>query len=370
MANNMDMNAAQYHSYDADSDHQDVYLCLRKLTLKDFRCHQQGSWSFSEGVHILIGENGCGKTSVLEAISLMAHGRSFRQGRDPALVRWDCLNFEVGGTWHRYGPLHIELQGKRNKMQAKLQGQRVAIRKDLTEILPLVVDAPQARSLIDGATADRRRWLDRLTVACETGMQQHQRACLRVLMQRTRLLRRSASANELEAWESQLVQHGRQWILARQRICEVLNRALLLEQSLTESQIQVNIKVTAPEDDSLWLQKLAEAREDDRRLGRCRIGPHCDRILIEANGREIRQIGSRGQQKLASTAIKLAECAVRQQYRGVWPLLLLDDCLEALDPKRQQRLFARLCAFPGQIMVTAPGGVNIPDDLPLNCIYL
>ncbi|MDQ6979259.1 MAG: AAA family ATPase [Mariprofundaceae bacterium] len=197
-----------------------VALHLQQLELINFRCHEQASWSLHQGVNILLGENGCGKTSLLEAASLMAHGRSFRQGRDPALVRWDCAAFTVRGVWHRYGPLHIQLQGKRNQLQAFLQGQRVAIRKELTEVLPLVVDAPQARSLIDGVTADRRRWLDQLLIAYEPSTQQPRRAYLRVLMQRGRLLRHQASAAELDVWEIELAQYGQLWSTARARLCQ------------------------------------------------------------------------------------------------------------------------------------------------------
>jgi len=346
-----------------------VALHLQQLVLTNFRCHEQASWSLHAGVNILLGENGCGKTSVLEAASLMAHGRSFRQGRDPALVRWDCAAFSVRGVWHRYGPLHIQLQGKRNQLQAFLQGQRVAVRKELTEILPLVVDAPQARTLIDGVTAERRRWLDQLLIACEPSVQQHRSAYLRVLMQRGRLLRRHAQAAELDIWELQMTQYGQQWIAARVRLCQALNEQLNNEQMLTESHLQLRMHSTAADDQGQWLEQLRQGRTDDRRLGRCRTGPHADRLLIETAGREIRSVGSRGQQKLAAAAIKLAECAVRQQARGVWPLLLLDDCLEALDRSRQQRLLQRLCAYAGQVLVTTPSDVDV-QGLPVHTLTL
>ncbi len=357
------------HSHVRHMSSKAVTIRLQELALSNFRCHEQASWSLHKGVNILLGDNGCGKTSVLEAASLMAHGRSFRQGRDPALVRWDCASFSVRGVWHRYGPLHIQLQGKRNQLQAFLQGQRVAIRKDLTEILPLVVDAPQARSLIDGVTADRRRWLDQLLIACEPSVQQHRSAYLRVLMQRGRLLRRHAQAEELDVWELQMTQYGQKWMAARLRLCQALNEQLNNEQTLTERHLQLRMHSTVTADATQWLAQLRAGRVDDRRLGRCRTGPHADRLLIETAGREIRSVGSRGQQKLAAVAIKLAECAVRQQTRGVWPVLLLDDCLEALDHARQQRLLRRLCDYAGQVLLTTPSDVEV-NGLPVHTLTL
>ncbi|MDQ6979258.1 MAG: hypothetical protein Q9M09_03655 [Mariprofundaceae bacterium] len=138
---------------------------------------------------------------------------------------------------------------------------------------------------------------------------------------------------------------------------------------MTESHLQLRMHSTAAQDQSEWLEQLREGRADDRRLGRCRTGPHADRLLIETAGREIRSVGSRGQQKLAAAAIKLAECAVRQQARGIWPLLLLDDCLEALDHTRQQRLLQRLCAYAGQVLVTTPSDVDV-KELPIHTLSL
>ncbi|MDQ6984036.1 MAG: hypothetical protein Q9M44_04920, partial [Ghiorsea sp.] len=106
-----------------------------------------------------------------------------------------------------------------------------------------------------------------------------------------------------------------------------------------------------------WAASLASKREEHHRLGRVTQGPHCDRLKISYNTREIRVCGSRGQQKVSGIVLRLAECAVLQEAKRMMPILLLDDCLESLDHTRALRLLERLGKHQGQVLMTAPGDV-------------
>jgi len=345
-------------------------LIIGEVTLKDFRCHASITWQCRDGVNLLSGGNGSGKTTLLEAVYMMAHGRSFRQARDPELVRWGESGFRIEGSWKRYGPMHVVVKGTKGRSEVFLQGKKIARRKDLTESLPVVVDAPQAGKVIDGVPGERRRWLDSVVLAAEPGTYRYYQNYLRALMQRSRLLRKSWSTSELEVWERQIVQAGIQVVTARQKIVESLNGRLEAETEWMESPLLLKLESSAPQQAESWVERLERKREEDARLGRLQIGPHCDRLKILFGGREIRSIGSRGQQKLAAMAIRLAECAVRLQYRKMAPLLLLDDCLEALDQSRQQRLVLRLCKYPGQILMTVPNDIDISSELNVRCNHL
>lgn len=103
---------------------------------------------------------------------------------------------------------------------------------------------------------------------------------------------------------------------------------------------------------------------------RCFYGSHTDRLSIQYGNREIRSVGSRGQQKLSSIAIKLAECSLRHYYTHIWPLLLLDDCFEALDKKYTAYVLQALVKYAGQILLTAPQKIEIPDDIDIDVWHI
>ena len=301
---------------------------------------------------------------------MMAHGRSFRQARDPELVRWGVKSFKISGVWKRYGPMYVTLTGKRGKSEIVLQGKKISRRKELTETLPVVVEAPQAGKLVDGVPGERRKWLDSVVHASNPAIYRTYQNYLRALMQRGRLIRRHCSTAELDAWEHQIVIAGQQVIQARYDMIDSLNRSLEHEHELMESTLKLELSSTAPDSEKAWLERLASKRDEDARLGRLQVGPHCDRLKILLGGREIRSVGSRGQQKLAAMALRLAECAIRLERRHLAPLLLLDDCLEALDSERQHRLINRLCGYQGQILMTVPNGIEIPKNLEIHQSHL
>ncbi len=334
-------------------------LQLRELEATDLRCHRRVNWPCGPGMNLVTGANGSGKTSLLEAVFMMGHGRSFRQARDPALTRWDSDGFRVAGAWRRYGPLHVRVAGGKRGTEVFLQGRRLTQRMELTETLPVLAESPQGARLMDGAPAERRRWLDRMVLYCRPDVMPCYRAYLRCLMQRGRLLRRRATNAEIEVWEHQMVVHGLKVMRAREDVLGTLNAMLANETGLTGDGMRVRIRPSAPEEETGWMERLARQRCEQGGAP-LRMGPHCDRVEMLQGPRDIRACGSRGQQKLAAVAVRLAECAVRGQHRGLMPVLLLDDCMEALDPSRGQVLLERLAAHEGQILMTAPTGARLP----------
>lgn len=340
-------------------------LQVREVSVSHLRCHEQLNWHCAPGLNLVIGANGSGKTSLLEAVYLMAYGRSFRQARDPFLVRRGEDSFIIHGAWQRFGPMQLSAAGRRGQTSLRLQGRDVQRRKDISESFPVLVDAPQGRKLIDGNPRERRRWLDSLVMTCFQGLNVHYERYLRAVMQRSRLLRKRAIPDELDAWEHQIVRHGLPIIEYRQKLIQELNEILLQEETLTEQPLILSLKSQADDEDK-WLERLKQKRQEDMRMGSLRFGPHCDVLQMHFREREIRSAGSRGQQKLAAIAIKMAECALWRQYRRMLPVVLLDDALEALDSERQQRVLARLAEQPAQVLMTAPQGTNISAQVDIS----
>lgn len=339
-------------------------LSVREVKVRHLRCHDEITWHCSERLNLIVGANGSGKTTLLEAVYLMAFGRSFRQARDPVLVKRDADRFFIHGQWHRYGPMNLSVAGRRGRTTLRLQGRDVQRRKDVSESFPVLVDAPQGRKIIDGAPGERRRWIDGLIITCFENMGLYYERYLRAVMQRSRLLRRRASNEELDVWEHHIVQYGQPIVQARERMVDILNTLLGDELELTEHPLTVSVRMPDYQQEN-WLKRLKDKRGDDLRSSALRFGPHCDVVNIHYQKREIRSAGSRGQQKLAAIAIKMAECALWSRYRRLIPVILLDDCLEALDRTRQKRLLGRLQRSSAQVLMTAPEGVNIASDLDI-----
>jgi len=340
-------------------------LMVEQVRVKQLRCHEMLTWTIGPGLNLILGANGSGKTSLLEAVYLMAHGRSFRQARSPFLVQHGQTSFLIQGQWKRFGPMHLVVAGRKGKTSLRLQGRDIQRRKDVSDSFPVLVEAPQGRKIVDGAPGERRRWLDALMMICFEHTRSHYERYLRAVMQRGRLLRRHIFSSELDAWEQQIVQHGICIVRARLQLMDEINALLLAEQGLTEHAVMLSVGMSEYSEPG-WLERLKSKRDDDARVGSLRFGPHVDAIHISYQGREIRSAGSRGQQKLAAIALKMAECALWSRYRRLIPVILLDDCMEALDRQRQQRLFERLKHSPAQILMTAPDGVEISTETDIH----
>jgi len=334
-------------------------LNLQKIHIRHLRCHQDFSWACGEHLNLISGDNGSGKTTVLEAVYMLAYGRSFRQAKAPQLTQWNEKSFHIQATIQRYGPLHICVNGKKGKVDMSLQGRKVAKRKDVFEHISLIVDAPQGVRLIDGAPGERRKWLDRLVIATQPAVYVHYQRYLRALMQRGRLFRHHATGDELEGWEQQIVEHGLILNQKRSIILAKLNQELAKENDWLDLPFQIELSGQGFEKKEEWLAWLHQKRDEHQRLGRVMQGPHCDRLKISYDTREIRVCGSRGQQKVSGVALRLAECAVLQEAKQMMPILLLDDCLESLDNIRALRLMERLHKHQGQVLMTAPGDVSV-----------
>ncbi|KAB7775819.1 MULTISPECIES: DNA replication/repair protein RecF [unclassified Xanthomonas] len=315
------------------------------------------------GLNLITGDNGAGKTTVLEAMHLMAYGRSFRgrvrdglvsQGQDAldVFVEWQEQSAEVGTTRRRRAGLRHSGQ----EWRGRLDGQDVAHLGTLCAALAVVTFEPGSHLLVSGGGEPRRRFVDWGLFHVEPDFLSLWRRYARALKQRNALLKSGGSGAALDAWDHELAESGEPLTSRRQDYLDrLLQRLLALAPDLAPA-LGISHLQFAPG----WRRQevsLADAlllnRERDRQLGYTSAGPHrADWSLsfAEIPGRDAL---SRGQAKLTALACLLAQAEDYAEQRGEWPVIALDDLGSELDRHHQARVLERLRAGPAQVFVTA-----------------
>lgn len=329
---------------------------LTRLDLTDVRTIAQARLEPAPGLNLLIGENGAGKSSVLEAIHLLGFGRSFRGRVRDGLVRTGAEALQVyvewvdaGGQAHRAGIRHSGAS-----WEGRIDGQAIAQLGDFCAAFAIVSFEPQSHALVSGGGDPRRRFLDWGLFHVEpdylTGWRRYQRA----LKQRNALLK-ARRPGALDAWDHELVQAAQPLQRARQAYIAALLPHL---QAVTELLLP-SFGLAALEfmpgwkHDSLSLEDaLLLGRERDLALGHTGVGPHRADWRVDFVSRPDREPYSRGQAKLVALACLLAQARHLHAVRGEWPVILLDDLASELDARHRTRVLDELAAAGAQVFIT------------------
>ncbi len=361
----------------------DARVVLRTLALRDFRNIARLDLTFpSDGV-VVIGDNGQGKSNLLEAIYYLHLLRSVRGARDADVARFGQPGFHVaartdGGAHHELSA-GFERQGKRKRV--KLDGAEPARLSDALGALPCVLFSPADVELVAGAPSARRRYLDILLALSSRpylyALQRYRHALAQRNAALRDALRSTAGGTRAEqrvaVWEAPLAQHGAVlWVERMQWAAQAAPRFAAVCAAIGE-QAAVSLRyATALEPASADLADvqvaLAAALEEKRPLDirRCltHAGPHRDDLSLLLAGRELRAFGSAGQQRTGAIALRLLEGETLRERLGVAPMLLLDDPFAELDVHRSSRILELLAEQAmGQTVLTVPRESDIPPAL-------
>ena len=339
-------------------------MIVDRLRLEHFRCFQRAEVHFAPGFNLITGDNGSGKTSVLEALHLMAHGRSFRGRVRDGLIRRGQTALDVIVDWHADEdlPHRAGLRHFGGQWQARLDGQDVQQLGQLVSALAIISFEPGSHALIDGASELRRRFLDWGLFHVEQDFMPSWRRYTRAQKQRNALLRQRVPVRQLEAWEFELAAHGE--AITRLRDAHVANlqpyldrrmATLLPELGTAKLRLFAGWKTS---DFSLG-DALLLARERDLALGHTTVGPHRADLKIGLEGVPAENL-SRGQTKQLALAMMLAQAELLADSFGHWPVLQLDDLGAELDRSHQERTVAALAGSGAQVMIT---GTETPAAL-------
>jgi len=337
-------------------------MLIRRLAISQLRRFEAVELSPQPGLNLLTGDNGAGKTSVLEALHLMAYGRSFRGRVRDGLIRSGHDALEVFVEWDETTSGHSDVRrraGLRHSGHAwagRLDGEDVAQLGNLCAALAVVTFEPGSHALVSGGGEPRRRFLDWGLFHVEPDFLALWRRYSRALKQRNALLKQGGPGRMLDAWDHELAESGEPLTGQRLHYLERLqSRAIALAETLAP---QIGLQAVSfnpgwrrqevPLADALLL-----ARERDRQAGYTSVGPHradwtC--LFAAIPGRDAL---SRGQAKLTALVCLLAQAEDYAEQRQHWPVIALDDLASELDRTHQAKVIERLLAGPAQIFVTA-----------------
>lgn len=342
---------------------------LTRLRLADVRRCAQAELHPGPGLNLITGDNGAGKTSVLEALHLLAYGRSFRGRVRDGLVRTGAEAVEVFAEWREDVGGRSRRAGLRHagqRWEGRLDGAPVTQLGDLCAALAVVTFEPGSHALITGGGEPRRRLVDWGLFHVEPDFLPLWRRYARALKQRNALLKARIRNAQLDAWDHELVEAGEPLTRRRQAYLETLELRLQtvaadLVPALGLARLQFQPGWSR---DGLSLaDALLVARDRDLANGFTSVGPHRADWRIDYLALPGREALSRGQAKLTALSVLLAQAEGHAAARGEWPVVALDDLASELDRRHQRRVLERLLGCGAQVFITGTEPPPALDDL-------
>lgn len=367
-------------------------MMIEHLSVRNFRNYARLDITIPPGATLFYGPNAAGKTSILEAVYLLAMSRSPRTHTDRELIYWEAeqnpdmpATARVSGQVHRpHGATTIDviIQARGHSTDPGSAGgtatkvlrvdKKPIKASELLGFLRVVFFAPTDLELLTGAPSERRRWLDAMLSQLDYPYLHALNHYQKVLLQRNSLLRKWREqgriprnhATELAFWDEQLATHATTIMRHRQQACHQLStlsqpiyQAIARHTSPLLIRYVPNTIVDVHADDATQriLASIQQHHSEDLARGQTTCGPHRDDVVVLDGTVELGAFGSRGQQRSGVMALKLAEVALMHQRTGDWPVLLLDDVLSELDMHRRHHLLACMANPHQQTLLTATG---------------
>ena len=333
----------------------------------DFRKYEQVSMEFGQHTNILHGENGAGKTTILEAIHSLAYTRSFKTRLDADLSRHGRVGYQLKGLFTDHHDTDHEVRVKVESARKKLvsvNGKGLTSRAQIIGKFPLVSLTPEDGDLTFGSPEIRRLFFNKLLSQVDSVYLENLQTYARILKQRNALLQ--AYANDgapvdrilLSSLDDQRAKTSAQIHAARSKHITEFKKLLYAaygeledEKSLKMAFIS-NVRVSAGEPLGLYRQAFQDSLAEDMRKGTTTRGPHRDIFTFYLDTKDLRKFGSQGEHKLVLVAIKFAEGRFLESFLEEPPVFLLDDLFAELDVKRSTMIVESLQGGH-QIFITA-----------------
>lgn len=353
-------------------------MIVKSLVLENFRNHTNTNILFSDRYNIIYGNNGQGKTNILEAIYLCASGRSHRTAKDAELIQFGKDFYSIS-TFVKNDGLARDINIKYyidQKKQIKVND--IALKKfgSLMGNLYVVLFSPEDLLIVKQGPTERRRFVDITLSQIKPSYFYNLQLLAKILKQRNMLLKnlnnKSGLLDTVDVWNSKLADVAASVILMRRKFASSLSNLaqkqhqfLTLEKENILFKYSCNLQIDDLNDKneiaSFYIKQLEKSINRDIAVGYTTYGPHRDDYEILVNKKNLKLYGSQGQQRSAILSLKIAEIELIHSETGEYPVLLLDDVMSELDQNRQKYLMDSI--FNVQTFITCTSVDNFKNLL-------
>lgn len=321
---------------------------FKTFQIENFRNISQATLHLSDGFNFIIGDNGAGKTSILEAMTFIARGQSFRTKNVSNIIKNQSDFFQLLATLDK--DLLLAMKRSPSEIVARLNRLPVKKLSTLAQRLPLFLITPNTHELIERGPEYRRRFIDWGLFHVEPCYGKVMREYRRILKQRNAALQKIPSQSN--AWDPGLIKCAERVNAMRSGYVEKITPIFIdIYSRLTGSRDISLLYQSGWKQGRLFSDQLHEKRVIDGERGFTSVGPHRADITIKVDGVTAREVLSRGEQKMVVIALVLVQVALASESHT--PVLLIDDLSSELDAEHQYKLFQLLQEFKTQTIITA-----------------
>ncbi len=334
-------------------------MALSRLRIDNLRNLSHVDLLLDPRFNILVGPNGSGKTSTLEAIYFLSHARSFRGKNSRLLIKEGHQQFRVVGSGEQQNrSLQIGVEKSTRDFRAKINGESIRQASELSSVLPCIVIYPETFSLLVGDPAKRRAFLDWGLFYQYENFSKIWAKYQRALKQRNAAIKQGAAKRHIALWNKEIAEAGQSISERREGYLKELSKQL--EAMPTPFKITIKFKKGWDSHKDL-LSQLEMQIERDLRLGYTYSGPHRDDFSLISNDKNLAGFASRGQLKLVTFLLKLAQLSLFKNYSNKDLILLVDDIASELDSNNLNYVLNEVRKLGVQTILTGLEG-DLPDE--------
>jgi DNA replication and repair protein RecF len=358
-------------------------LFLESITLSDFRNYKKSDISFSHRHNLLLGQNGAGKSNLLEAIYVLSTSKSFRQAQDSKLIRWGTGGFMVRGVFSSTrGTYTVEIALQSDRKRLFVNGTPEERVSNVIGYVYCVVFYFDDILLVKGPPGVKRGFLDLVLSTVDPLYFDNLRRYLAVVRHKARYLKNSMPVDRhlLLSLNEQLIQYGGYLVDKRHELVLFFNRYIqeavkkvYADGPFMELKYSTNIagereRQKGADTGDLFSQALERYGGQEIKAAQCLAGPHRDDLSFMDENHDVRYFGSIGEARIAAILLKLAQASFYTNSKGVVPILLMDDIMLELDARNAERVIG-LIDPQSQTLITTTERSKLPEILQCDSVF-